>query len=164
MIDADGYRANVGIILVNSKGKLFWAKRSGMDAWQFPQGGIRQNEEIEAAMYRELYEETGLHPEHVEIIGNTRNWRRYRLPKRLIRRERFPLCIGQKQIWYLLKLLGSDDQVCLDVSREPEFEYWKWVDFWYPLKEVVAFKRKVYEETLLEFEPLLFPNYRSSAN
>jgi len=156
MIDADGFRANVGIILTNSQGKLFWGRRIGMDAWQFPQGGIRHNEPVENAMYRELREETGLQPVHVEIIGFTNEWLRYRLPKRFIRRNCKPLCIGQKQIWYLLKLIAHEENVKLDVSRKPEFDLWKWVDFWEPVKQVVDFKRSVYEQTLIEFEPLLF--------
>ncbi len=127
-----------------------------MDAWQFPQGGIRHDEPVENAMYRELREETGLQPDHVEIISFTNEWLRYRLPKRYIRRNSTPLCIGQKQIWYLLKLIAHEENVKLDVSRKPEFDLWKWVDFWEPVKEVVDFKRSVYEKTLIKFEPLLF--------
>ena len=156
MIDADGFRSNVGIILTNSQGKLFWGRRIGMDAWQFPQGGIRHDEPVENAMYRELREETGLQPDHVEIISFTNEWLRYRLPKRFIRRNSTPVCIGQKQIWYLLKLIAHEENVKLDVSRKPEFDLWKWVEFWEPLKQVVDFKRSVYEKTLIEFEPLLF--------
>ena len=156
MIDADGFRSNVGIILTNSQGKLFWGRRIGMDAWQFPQGGIRHDEPVENAMYRELREETGLQPDHVEIISFTNEWLRYRLPKRFIRRNSIPVCIGQKQIWYLLKLIANEENVKLDVSRKPEFDLWKWVDFWEPVKQVVDFKRSVYEKTLIEFEPLMF--------
>ena len=103
MIDIHGYRANVGIVLTNKDRQVFWAKRSGMDAWQFPQGGIRPNERIEAAMFRELEEETGLRREHVEVISHTNGWLHYRLPKRFIRRRSRPLCIGQKQRWFLPK-------------------------------------------------------------
>ncbi len=127
-----------------------------MNAWQFPQGGIRNDEPVENAMYRELREETGLQPGHVEIIGFTHEWLRYRLPKRFIRRNSTPLCIGQKQIWYLLKLIANEENVKLDVCKKPEFDLWKWVDFWEPVKEVVDFKRSVYEKTLIKFEPLLF--------
>ena len=158
VIDAQGYRANVGIVLTNSQGQLFWAKRHGMDAWQFPQGGIRPRESTEEAMYRELREETGLRPQHVEIIGWTQGWLRYRLPERFIRRQTRPLCIGQKQIWYLLRLLVEESEVKLDVSRRPEFDLWRWVDFWEPVEEVIGFKRKVYEQALSELGPLLFPH------
>ena len=154
MIDSQGYRANVAIVLSNSQGQLFWAKRIGMDAWQFPQGGIRKDESAEDAMYRELQEETGLLPEHVKLIGCTQDWLRYRLPKRFIRKHSSPVCIGQKQIWYLLELLAEDSEVRLDACRKPEFDHWRWVDFWHPVNEVVEFKRKVYETALQELVAL----------
>ena len=160
MIDAQGFRANVGIILTNDEGRLFWAKRIGADAWQFPQGGIRSSETTEKAMYRELREETGLRTEQVEIIGCTRDWLRYRLPDKYIRRRSRPLCIGQKQLWYLLRLLADESEVKLDTGRRPEFDLWRWVEFWEPLDEVIDFKRDVYEQALSEFAPLLFPGYR----
>ncbi len=155
MIDSDGFRANVGIILSNDVGQVFWGKRLGMDAWQFPQGGIKENETPETAMYRELQEETGLHPEHVEIIGATDDWLKYWLPKRFIRHNAYPLCIGQKQIWYLLKLVADESHVKLDHSTSPEFDLWKWVDFWYPVESVVPFKRDVYQQALSQLAPFV---------
>lgn len=156
MIDQNGYRHNVGIILCNQDKRLLWARRIGQDAWQFPQGGIRENESPEDALFRELHEEIGLAPEHVEIIGCTRDWLSYDLPKHLIRHDRKPLCIGQKQRWFLLQLTGSDTDVRLDNSGKPEFDYWRWVEYWEPLDEVVFFKRNVYINVLRELEPLLF--------
>lgn len=158
MIDLDGFRPNVGIILCNNAGQLFWAKRVGQEAWQFPQGGIREDETPKQAMYRELWEETGLQREHVEIVGVTQKWLRYRLPKRFIRRHSLPLCIGQKQRWFLLRLTSNENCVCLDASRTPEFDGWRWVDYWQPVDEVVFFKRKVYKRALKELAPLLFPD------
>ncbi len=155
IIDADGFRANVGIVLFNEAYQVFWAKRVGMDAWQFPQGGIRPEESVEAAMYRELHEEVGLLPEHVEIVGATRNWLRYKLPQRYIRRHLKPLCIGQKQRWYLLKLTGDESAVNLASSRRPEFDHWRWVDFSEPARNVVFFKRDVYRRALEELKPLM---------
>ena len=157
MIDSEGYRPNVGIILSNADGRLFWAKRIGQHSWQFPQGGIRRDESPEQAMFRELAEEVGLRPEHVQVIGCTRGWLRYRLPKRLIRRGNQPTCIGQKQVWFLLRMLGGEEAVCLDSSERPEFDHWQWVDYWYPLRAVVPFKRHVYWRALCELAPLLFP-------
>lgn len=158
VIDSDGYRLNVGIILCNREGHVLWARRAGQDAWQFPQGGIRSSETPEEAMFRELQEEVGLLPEHVRIMGQTRRWLRYRLPQRYIRRHCKPVCIGQKQVWFMLRLVGEDDAVSLDGSEHPEFDCWRWVNYWHPLREVVAFKRGVYHRALNEFAPLLFPD------
>ncbi len=155
VIDPDGYRPNVGIILSNREGQLFWARRIGQDAWQFPQGGIRRHESPEQAMYRELAEETGLQFCDVTVMGCTHGWLRYHLPRRLIRRGCRPLCIGQKQIWYLLRLVAAEHCVCLDCSERPEFDHWRWVNYWYPLQEVVSFKRPVYQRALRELAPLL---------
>ena len=155
MIDAEGYRANVGIILSNGEGRLFWAKRAGMNAWQFPQGGIRKNESLEKAMFRELMEETGLESHHVRIMGFTNRWLRYRLPKRYVRYNCRPVCIGQKQKWYLLKLLVDESKVNLAHSHTPEFDNWRWIDFWRPVTEVVGFKRQVYKSALGYFEPMI---------
>lgn len=156
MIDSEGYRLNVGIILCNEQGRLFWARRVGQRSWQFPQGGIQRDESPEEAMFRELAEEIGLRPEHVQVIGCTRGWLRYRLPKHLVRQGNKQNCIGQKQVWFLLRMLGDEEEVRLDLSDHPEFDYWQWVDYWYPLRAVVWFKRQVYWQALRELAPLLF--------
>jgi putative (di)nucleoside polyphosphate hydrolase len=158
VIDADGFRPNVGIILTNRKRQLFWGRRIGQNAWQFPQGGIKQHEAPEQAVYRELREEVGLLPDHVQILGFTQGWLRYRLPSRLIRHHRNPVCIGQKQVWFMLRLLGDEGMVQLDAGDQPEFDHWRWVDYWHPLDEVVFFKRHVYDRALSELAPLLFPH------
>jgi len=158
VIDTEGYRANIGIILCHNNGRVLWARRIGQDAWQFPQGGIQEGESHEQALFRELEEEVGLRPEDVEIISCTKDWLRYHLPKNLIRHDSLPLCIGQKQIWYLLRLTGAEKNVCLTGCDKPEFDHWRWVNYWTPLKEVVAFKRDVYLQALREFHPILFPN------
>lgn len=159
-IDRHGFRANVGIVLSNDRGRLLLAKRAGMEAWQFPQGGILPNETPEQAMYRELREEIGLLPEHVEVLGSTQRWLRYRLPPHLVRWNVRPLCIGQKQIWFLLRLVADENLVRLDASGRPEFDAWRWADFWEPVREVVPFKQRVYHRALSELEPLLFGNAR----
>jgi putative (di)nucleoside polyphosphate hydrolase len=158
VIDTEGYRANVGIILSQDDGRVFWARRIGQDAWQFPQGGIQEGETHEQALYRELEEEVGLRTKDVEVIGCTKGWLKYHLPKHLIRHDSLPLCIGQKQVWYLLRLLTADNKVCLDTSEKPEFDHWRWVEYWKPARDVVSFKRKVYLQALKEFHPLLFPD------
>ncbi|WP_411833162.1 RNA pyrophosphohydrolase [Pseudoxanthomonas mexicana] len=148
MIDPDGYRPNVGIVLMSPDGRVFWARRVRRDGWQFPQGGMNTDETPVEAMYRELREETGLLPEHVEVLGTTPGWLRYRLPHRAIRRNERQVCIGQKQVWFLLRLVGDEGHVRLDASESPEFDHWRWVDFWYPLEHVVLFKRGVYARAL----------------
>ncbi len=158
VIDADGYRANVGIILSNHAGRLLWARRIGQEAWQFPQGGIQACETPMEAMYRELREEIGLEINDIKIIGRTRGWLRYRLPEKLIRRGSGPLCIGQKQVWFLLRLMCDESHVCLDLTDKPEFDSWRWVTYWHPLREVVPFKRRVYQRALHELAPLLRNN------
>ncbi|MBP7711390.1 MAG: RNA pyrophosphohydrolase [Gammaproteobacteria bacterium] len=155
MIDADGFRPNVGIILINQGGQVLWARRVGQDAWQFPQGGIRRHERPDEALFRELYEEVGLTVSQVKVIGCTRGWLRYRLPERFIRRHRQPLCVGQKQRWYILRFVGEETDVCLTRGERPEFDDWRWVDYWTPLKEVVFFKRQVYQRALEELAPLV---------
>ena len=158
MIDSKGYRSNVGIILCNAQGHVFWAKRSRVNSWQFPQGGIEKNEDSEQAMFRELREETGLDNKHVQIIGRTRYWLKYRLPEKYIRHNSHPLCIGQKQIWYLLKLVGDEANVILDRHTKPEFDDWQWIGYWEPLKSVVYFKRKVYRKAMMELGAFLMLN------
>ena len=155
MIDEEGYRLNVGIILCNQDNELLWARRIGQDAWQFPQGGIQSSESPYNALLRELHEEVGLTAQDISVIGSTRDWLKYDLPKHLIRHGSKPLCIGQKQIWYLLRLEGEESNIILNHSQKPEFEEWRWVSYWYPLQEVVEFKREVYEAALHELAPLI---------
>ena len=153
MIDQDGFRLNVGIILAHPTGSVLWARRRGEDAWQFPQGGIIDDETPEDALYRELTEETGLTKADVEVITSSKEWLKYRLPPHFVRRKCFPKCIGQKQRWFLLRMVSDDSQIDLQHSAIPEFDGWQWVDYWKPLKEVVFFKRTVYEKALTEFAP-----------
>lgn len=153
MIDSEGYRPNVGIIVANDDGRVLWAKRIGQEAWQFPQGGINPREAPEDALYRELREEIGLKQHEVEIVGATRGWLRYKLPKRLLRQNSD--FVGQKQKWFLLKMLASDSDVKFDKSKTPEFDHWQWVTYWYPLGQVVQFKQDVYRRAMRELAPHL---------
>jgi len=151
VIDSDGFRPNVGIMLANDQGQLLWARRvGGHDAWQFPQGGISAGESPEQALYRELHEEVGLSPDAVELLAATKGWLRYRLPRRFIREGQKPLCIGQKQKWFLLRLLETDAAVQLHLNDKPEFDHWQWVSYWYPLNQVISFKREVYRRAMKE--------------
>ena len=150
MIDRDGYRPNVGIIICNWKNEVFWGKRVKEHSWQFPQGGIKAGETPEAAMYRELREEVGLEPGHVKILGRTRDWLRYDVPARWLKRDWRGNYRGQKQIWFLLRLIGRDCDVCLRTSTKPEFDAWRWNEYWVPMEAVIEFKREVYQKALEE--------------
>lgn len=155
MIDRDGYRPNVGIVLCNNRNEVFWGKRVREHSWQFPQGGINPGETPEEAMFRELTEEVGLLPQHVRILGRTRDWLRYDVPQHWVRREWRGSYRGQKQIWFLLKMVGRDCDVSLRASTRPEFDAWRWHEYWVPLESVIEFKRDVYQKALTELARFL---------
>ena len=155
-MDSDGFRPNVGIVITNAQGQLLWARRiGGQDAWQFPQGGMDADESAEQALYRELYEEVGLEPDDVRILGRTKGWLRYRLSRRLRRHNSTPGFVGQKQKWFLLEMLCDEDKVDMNQGPKPEFDGWRWVSYWFPLHQVVDFKREVYRRALKELVTFL---------
>ncbi len=155
MIDEKGYRPNVGMIIINKNKKVFWGRRYGQKSWQFPQGGVDGEESLVEAMYRELREETGLKPEDVELIGQTENWLAYDLPKRYRRKNTMPVCVGQKQHWFLLRLTASEDAINFNCGDKAEFDAFRWVDYWYPVRKVIYFKRDVYQSALSELAGLI---------
>ena len=173
MLDREGFRPNVGIILLNAQNEVWWGKRVREHSWQFPQGGIKAGETPEQAMYRELFEEVGLQPEHVRILGRTREWLRYEVPEKWARRQRDSKDAspagkqgaayrGQKQIWFLLRMVGRDCDVKLRGSGHPEFDAWRWHDYWVPLETVIDFKREVYRQALIELHHYLAADGRSA--
>lgn len=155
VIDKAGYRLNVGIVLVNNSGRVFWGRRHGHDAWQFPQGGLHTGETAEVAMLRELHEEIGLERQDIEILGVTKRWLKYKLPKQYLRQGSDPLVIGQKQKWFLLKLVASEQKVRLDLCDSPEFDSWRWIDYHEPQNQVIFFKKQVYTQALKELDQFL---------
>jgi putative (di)nucleoside polyphosphate hydrolase len=157
LIDAHGYRANVGIILLRDNGQVFLGRRTGGRGWQFPQGGLRRHETPEEAVYRELHEEIGLEREDAAIVGGTRDWLHYTLPKRYQRRNGGSVCIGQKQRWFLLRFTRPESRFQFDHTNEPEFDDFRWADYWEPVREVIFFKRPVYVRALQELSPLAHP-------
>ncbi len=152
MIDSRGFRANIGIVICNRQGKLLWAKRIAQNAWQFPQGGLKQGETLEQALFRELDEEVGLQAGQVKIVHSTRDWLHYRLPHNFIRHHGSPVCIGQKQKWFLLGLEADESEINLSRTTNPEFDQWRWVEYEYPLAQVIDFKRGVYRKALQELQ------------
>lgn len=156
MIDSEGYRANICIVICNTKKQVLWCCRVGKKkGWQFPQGGLKQNESEQEGLYRELLEELGLNPDQVAIIAQTKSWLKYDLPKKYQRRDKKPLCIGQKQKWFLLQLTTEESHINFNHTAHPEFSEWKWVSYTHPLTEVISFKRDVYQQALAELEPFL---------
>lgn len=157
-IDSQGFRANVGIVLIRDDGRVFLGGRAGARGWQFPQGGILRGERAEAALYRELEEEVGLGTGDVEELGRTQGWLRYRLPPQFRRRNTSPVCIGQKQRWFLLRLKVPESRLRFDATEHPaEFDRWRWADYWDPVREVIYFKRRVYARALQELGSFAFP-------
>ncbi|MDT9587405.1 MAG: RNA pyrophosphohydrolase [Candidatus Arsenophonus melophagi] len=161
MVDNDGYRQNVGIVICNLQGQVLWARRYGQNSWQFPQGGINPNESLKKAMYRELFEEVGLDHNAVEILASTQKWICYKLPKRFVRWDKKPVCIGQKQRWFLLKMMCNEYYINIQKNKTPEFDSWRWVSYWYPVRQVVSFKRNVYQHVMKEFAPIVMSLQRS---
>ena len=157
MLDREGFRPNVGIILLNARNQVFWGKRLRTHSWQFPQGGIKFGESPEQAMLR------GLQPEHVRILARTRDWLRYEVPEHFIRKDARGHYRGQKQIWFLLRLMGRDSDLDLRATDHPEFDAWRWNEYWVPLELVIEFKREVYQLALNElarFLPRVNPQNR----
>ena len=147
----DRYRPNVGIVLANPAGMVFWAKRRGRPWWQFPQGGIRAGENPRQAMLRELGEETGLAPDKVRFLAQTREWLRYDIPDGL-RRGRWR---GQKQLWFLLRFAGADSDINLNAAAHPEFDEWRWLHPNAAAAGAAPFKRDIYRAVLAEFQKFL---------
>ena len=146
------YRLNVGIMLVNDDGFVFVGQRSDnhSDAWQMPQGGIDEGEDPKEAALRELFEETGIATNLVEILSVSKDWVHYDLPIELIDKLWNGQYRGQKQKWYLMRFLGSDSEVNIQ-TEHPEFSKWKWMQPDNLVENIVPFKRPVYQQVIAEF-------------
>ena len=152
------YRKSVGLVLVNRENLLFWGRRfpQQQQNWQFPQGGIERGERAEAALYRELREETGLQASDVELLGQSRGWHSYQIPPEMRDKSKFPSSmIGQRQRWFLLRLTSDDNQIDLNVSEAPEFSDWRWIHAGEAVKEIVYFKRALYRNVIEEFSSVV---------
>lgn len=146
----NGYRPNVCIVLCNKNNQVMIFNRIYDNGWQFPQGGINEDEKPIDAMYRELYEETGLGREDIKLIARTHNWISYNIPNRWIRPSSRGLINGQKQIWYLCQILVSSKQINLKATNHPEFSEWEWIEYWEPINRIINFKKSVYQRALIE--------------
>jgi putative (di)nucleoside polyphosphate hydrolase len=162
MIDRETlpYRPAVGIMLLNREGKVFVAQRldSTLEAWQMPQGGLDEGEEALAGALRELEEETGIRPEHVEIVARCPTELYYDLPEDMIGKMWKGKWRGQRQTWFLGRFTGSDANVNIDTA-EPEFRAWKWANPDELPAMIVPFKKKLYEDVLRAFADQLRPGF-----
>ena len=145
-----GYRLNVAMIVLNEENKSLFCKRKNTDNWQFPQGGVDEDENIESAMFRELNEEVGLERENVEIKAVSQNLIYYDIPRSIRSRVLGGQYKGQAQIYFLLKLMSGE--IDLNLENTPEFDRYSWVPFWFPLNRVVDFKKEAYRRALIEFK------------
>lgn len=148
------YRKGVGLMMLNRHGKVFVARRIDMpsEAWQMPQGGIDADETPRAAAMRELEEEIGT--DKAEIVAESRGWLSYDLPAELVPRLWGGKYRGQSQKWFLLRFTGTDSDIDIETDH-PEFLDWKWALPRELPKLIVPFKRKLYEDLLKEFAPLV---------
>ncbi|MDE2404356.1 MAG: RNA pyrophosphohydrolase [Sphingomonadales bacterium] len=150
------YRPCVGVMLVNAAGLAFVGKRIDTqegDFWQMPQGGIDPGEDIDAAAFRELAEETGVQPHHATLVARTRAELLYDLPPEKLGRLWGGKYRGQRQTWLLARFTGADGDIRLDAHHPPEFCEWKWIAPALLPELIVPFKRAVYEAVLAEFAP-----------
>ena len=150
------YRKNVGMVLVNTNGHIFAGKRldNNSDAWQMPQGGIDKGETPEAAAFRELSEETGIHHSKARLIGATAGWLSYDIPVELIPMLWNGQYRGQEQKWFAFEFLGKDSDINI-ITKEPEFSEWAWKSKKDLLSSVVPFKVEVYQKVFSELGHLV---------
>jgi putative (di)nucleoside polyphosphate hydrolase len=150
------YRPCAGIMLANRDGLVFVGQRidNPGDAWQMPQGGIDPGEDPEVAAFRELGEETGLLPDHVDLIARSKEEYFYDLPPELQGNIWGGRWRGQRQWWFLMRFKGDDADVRID-GHHPEFSQWKWAEPAELPKLIVPFKRRIYEGLVSEFAPLI---------
>jgi putative (di)nucleoside polyphosphate hydrolase len=144
-------RTGVGIVVLNSKNKVFVGKRrdNPLDKWQMPQGGVELNEPLVKAMRRELVEETSI--KNIEVLKEFDQWLEYELPKNLVRKIWRGKYRGQKQKWFVVRFLGNDDEININ-TKHPEFIDWQWIDVEELPKIIVLFKKHVYEEITEELK------------
>ena len=151
----EGYRPNVAMVVLNSKNKVLICRRTNTKTWQFPQGGVDNNENLEKAMYRELLEEVGLRKDDVQYIGESDDTIIYDIPKTIRSKVLGGKFKGQEQKWFLLRIKNDDHEIRLDYEAFPEFDTFEWVSFWQPIDRIVDFKKEAYRKALSELRFLI---------
>lgn len=148
--DFPGHRPNVGVVLFNRDGRVWYGRRVGYaDAWQFPQGGVDPGEDLEAAARRELAEETGV--VSVQQLGRTEGWLAYDFPADVLASPKGRGWKGQKQTWFAYRFLGEDSEIDLAAQGKPEFSAWRWGRLAEAPSLIVPFKRQAYEAVVRAF-------------
>ena len=159
MNEESNYRLNVGLIIVNTYGKVLICKRKNSNQWQFPQGGIDEGElPIEAAK-REIFEEVGIKPSKIKVLGKIKDWVKYEIPKELAKKSfKKKGIVGQKQKWFIFKIKS---EACISFVNDPdnEFDDFAWVSYWHPIALIVSFKKEVYRNVLAELLPIYFNEF-----
>ena len=147
-------RTGVGIAVLNSQNKVFVGKRKDnpFDKWQMPQGGVDSNEPLLQAMRRELLEETSI--KNIEVLKEFDQWLEYELPEKLVGKIWKGKYRGQKQKWFVVKFLGTDDEININ-TKYPEFIEWKWIDVDLLPNLIVLFKKHVYEKVSAEIRKII---------
>ena len=152
------YRPCVGTMMVNAAGHVFVGKRIDNqegDWWQMPQGGVDPGEDMDAAMLREMEEETGVIAQHLTIVGTLGQELFYDLPPELKGKLWKGRYLGQRQTWYLVRFSGTDADIDLEAHKHPEFCAWKWVEPDLLPDLIVPFKRDVYQTVVDGFRYLI---------
>ena len=159
MNEESNYRLNVGLIIVNTYGKVLICKRKNSNQWQFPQGGIDEGESPIEAAKREIFEEVGIKPSKIKVLGKIKDWVKYEIPKELAKKSfKKKGIVGQKQKWFIFKIKS---EACISFVNDPdnEFDDFAWVSYWRPIALIVSFKNEVYRNVLAELLPIYFNEF-----
>lgn len=159
MNEESNYRLNVGLIIVNNYGKVLICKRKNSNQWQFPQGGIDEGESPIEAAKREIFEEVGIKPSKIKVLGKIKDWVKYEIPKELAKKSfKKKGIVGQKQKWFIFKIKS---EACITFVNDPdnEFDDFAWVSYWRPIALIVSFKKEVYRNVLAELLPIYFNEF-----
>ena len=159
MNEESNYRLNVGLIIVNNYGKVLICKRKNSNQWQFPQGGIDEGESPMEAAKREIFEEVGIKPSKIKVLGKIKDWVKYEIPKELAKKSfKKKGIVGQKQKWFIFKIKS---EACITFVNDPdnEFDDFAWVSYWRPIALIISFKKEVYRNVLAELLPIYFNEF-----
>jgi len=159
MNEESNYRLNVGLIIVNNYGKVLICKRKNSNQWQFPQGGIDEGESPIEAAKREIFEEVGIKPSKIKVLGKIKDWVKYEIPIELAKKSfKKKGIVGQKQKWFIFKIKS---EACITFVNDPdnEFDDFAWVSYWRPIALIISFKKEVYRNVLAELLPIYFNEF-----